>query len=343
MYPKYALNVAATRCLLSLVERSASRTASTSSSTLWSSRARYRSSLPGKCWYRTGLLTPARSAISSMAAAWYPCVTNTSSAASRSCRRRSCLGSRVLRGRASDVAVKVRSRLAAHHYIPNSTHPKPRSAVVVIVEADRPGLLGRVRLVHVEPGVAPRNGHDLASQVIRDQFPVLLDGIVFGRLQPQFAQRPDPLSLRTGGPRAGRPRTGGPRTGGQVAERGLQRFPVRGKGVHHVGQDGHRYFCPDGERNLRHPGGRVRPHRHGADQHPVGRVKLEPAQVIATQTAPGGVAQRDSRHRKTGPGRFAHGVDRRRGVHAPGDRAVVRLAGLAEEVGRDYAGLVAAG
>src|SRR5580693_4998264 len=223
MYPKYALNVAATRCLFSVVERSASRTVSTSSSTLWSSRARYRSSLPGKCWYRTGLLTPARSAISSMAAAWYPCVTNTSSAASRSCRRRSCLGSRVLRGHASDVAVKVRSPVVARGHMPRSTHPKPRSAVVVIVEADRPGLLGRVRLVHVEPGVTPRNGHDLASQVIRDQFPVLLDGVVFGCFQAQFAQRPDPLFLRTGGLRTGRPRTSRPRTGGprlgQLAER----------------------------------------------------------------------------------------------------------------------------
>src|SRR5580704_9070851 len=189
MYPKYALNVAATRCLLSVVERSAARTVSTSSSTLWSSRARYRSSLPGKCWYSTGLLTPARSAISSMAAAWYPCDTNTSSAASRSCRRRSCLGSRVLRGRASDVAVKVQSPVVARGHMPRSNHPKPRLAVVVIVEADRASLLGRVRLVHVEREVTPRYGHGL----VRDEFRVLLDGVVLGRLRPSSLNGPIPF------------------------------------------------------------------------------------------------------------------------------------------------------
>ena len=47
----------------------ASRTRSTRSSAHVVSRARYSSSLPGKCWYSTGLLTPARSAMSSIAAA----------------------------------------------------------------------------------------------------------------------------------------------------------------------------------------------------------------------------------------------------------------------------------
>ena len=47
---KKAWKVALTRCLLSLVEASASRMVSVSASTLSSSNARYRSSLPGKCW-----------------------------------------------------------------------------------------------------------------------------------------------------------------------------------------------------------------------------------------------------------------------------------------------------
>ncbi len=62
--------VARTRCLLSDVDASACRTDWISASQCWSSSARYRSSLPGKCWYSTGLLTPARSAMSSIAAAW---------------------------------------------------------------------------------------------------------------------------------------------------------------------------------------------------------------------------------------------------------------------------------
>ena len=66
---KNAWNVAVTRCLLSVVEASALRIVAVSASPLSSSSARYSSSLPGKCWYSTGLLTPARSAISSMAAA----------------------------------------------------------------------------------------------------------------------------------------------------------------------------------------------------------------------------------------------------------------------------------
>ena len=49
----------------------------------------------GKCWYSTGLLTWAVSAISSMAAPWKPRLTKTSCAARISCRRRSSRGSRV--------------------------------------------------------------------------------------------------------------------------------------------------------------------------------------------------------------------------------------------------------
>src|SRR5215471_10937607 len=95
---KNAWKVAGTRCLLSVVEERASRTILTSSCALSSSSARYSSSLPGKCWYSTGLLTPARSAISSMAAAWYPWATNTSCAAPSNCLRRAGRGSRVVVG-----------------------------------------------------------------------------------------------------------------------------------------------------------------------------------------------------------------------------------------------------
>jgi hypothetical protein len=49
--------------------------------------------------------------------------------------------------------------------------------------------------------------------------------------------------------------------------------------MHHVGQDRDRCFGPDGESNLTHPGGRVRPHRDGADQGvPVG-VQFEAARL----------------------------------------------------------------
>lgn len=61
--------VASTRRWFSCVESSARRTAWTRSAALSSSRARYSSSLPGKCWYTTGLLTPASSAMSSTDAA----------------------------------------------------------------------------------------------------------------------------------------------------------------------------------------------------------------------------------------------------------------------------------
>src|SRR3954454_25341556 len=89
--------VAATRSLLSSVDFSASCTDATIASQEVSSSARYSSSLPGKCWYNTGLETPARSAMSSIAAAWYPFATNTSCAASSSCARRASRGRRLPR------------------------------------------------------------------------------------------------------------------------------------------------------------------------------------------------------------------------------------------------------
>src|SRR5579863_2437488 len=128
-----------------------------------------------------------------MAAAWYPRDTNTSSAASSSCRRLSCRGSRV----------------------------PPDLAVVVIVEADGAFLLGRVRLVDVERDFAPLQG----SVLVRDHFLLLLVGVALGRLHVQLAQRPDPLFLLIGmfstacGP-------------GQLAERRFQCFPVGGEGMH---------------------------------------------------------------------------------------------------------------
>src|SRR5699024_7707986 len=64
-----------------------------------SSRARYSSSFPGKCWYSTGLETPARSAISSIDALWYPSWPKTSSAPSNSCARRASRGRRPERER----------------------------------------------------------------------------------------------------------------------------------------------------------------------------------------------------------------------------------------------------
>src|SRR3954447_7519791 len=75
----------------------ASATRSASSETCSSSSARYSSRLPGKCWYSTGLLTPARSAMSSIAAAWNPCATNTSCAARSSWSRRAPRGRRDVR------------------------------------------------------------------------------------------------------------------------------------------------------------------------------------------------------------------------------------------------------
>src|SRR5947209_6875012 len=86
--------VAVTRSLLSSVEARARFDASMIVSQDWSRSARYSSSLPGKCWYSTGLDTPARSAMSSMAAAWYPWATKTSWAAASNCLRRAERGNR---------------------------------------------------------------------------------------------------------------------------------------------------------------------------------------------------------------------------------------------------------
>src|SRR5580704_15619249 len=121
--------------------------------------------------------------MSSIAAAWYPWDTNTSSAASSSCRRRSCRGSLLLRGLVSDVAVKVRSPgCRTRSFFRVRTHPKPPSAVIVIVEADSALLFRRVRLVHVERDFAARADHGL----VRDHFLVLLDGVALGRLHIQL-------------------------------------------------------------------------------------------------------------------------------------------------------------
>src|SRR5690349_16998052 len=130
--------------------------------------------------------------MSSMAAAWYPCDTNTSSAASSSCRRRSCRGSRVLRGLVSDVAVKVRSpRSWCADGLPRSPHPKLPSAIVIIVESDRALLVSRVGLVHVARHLAPAADYGL----VRDQLLVLLDGVVLGCFYVLLAQRSGPLFL----------------------------------------------------------------------------------------------------------------------------------------------------
>src|SRR5436305_6964165 len=139
--------------------------------------------------------------MSSIAAAWYPWDTNTSSAASSSCRRRSCRGSLLLRGLVSDVAVKIRSPGGrARSFFRVRPHPKLRSAVVVIVEADSTLLFRGVRLVHVERDLALRSGHGL----VRDHFLVLLDGVALGRLHVQLAQRSGPLFLLVGTCRAAR-------------------------------------------------------------------------------------------------------------------------------------------
>src|SRR2546430_7741084 len=159
--------------------------------------------------------------MSSIAAAWYPWDTNTSSAASSSCRRRSCRGSLLLRGLVSDVAVNIRSpaefglRCRVRLFFRVRLHPKLRSAVIVIVEADGALLFRRVRLVHVERDFAPRANHAL----VRDHVLVLLDGVALGRLYVQFAQRSGPLFLLVG---TYRPAPGSR----QLPERRLQCFPV---------------------------------------------------------------------------------------------------------------------
>ena len=77
--------------------------------------------------------------------------------------------------------------------------------------------------------------------------------------------------------------------------------------MHHVGEDRDGNLGPDGEGNLAHPAGRVRPHRDRAGQHPGPgvRVELEATEIVLAQVTPGGVAQPD-------PGR-----------HQPGSCAVL--------------------
>src|SRR6516162_3903861 len=50
-----------------------------------SSSSTYSARLLGKCWYSTGLVTPAASAISSIDVAWKPCCEKRSRATSKSC------------------------------------------------------------------------------------------------------------------------------------------------------------------------------------------------------------------------------------------------------------------
>src|SRR5580704_17297940 len=63
--------------------------------------------------------------------------------------------------------------------------------------------------------------------------------------------------------------------------------------MHHVGEDRQGNLGPDGEGNLAHPAGRVRPYRDRAGQHPglgVG-VELKAAEIVLPQVSPGGAAQ----------------------------------------------------
>ena len=65
--------------------------------------------------------------------------------------------------------------------------------------------------------------------------------------------------------------------------------------MHHVGEDRDGNLGPDGESNLAHPAGRVRPHRDRAGQRPGPgvRVELDATEIVLTQVTPGGVAQPD--------------------------------------------------
>ena len=55
--------------------------------------------------------------------------------------------------------------------------------------------------------------------------------------------------------------------------------------MHDVGEDRDGNLGPDGERNLAHPAGRVRPHRDRAGQHsgPGVGVELDSAQIVLAQ------------------------------------------------------------
>src|SRR5215471_8633834 len=167
--------VAATRSLLSSVERSASCTEATIASQEVSSSARYSSSLPGKCWYRTGLLTPARSAMSSIAAAWYPCATKTSCAAASSCLRLAGFGSLFAAWRVWGVVTCVSNE--------SSASPSP---VVVLIEPHFPILLHGIGLVHVRGQVDGLGRQGVLPPVrLVDHLTLLLREI--GRGRPQIA------------------------------------------------------------------------------------------------------------------------------------------------------------
>jgi len=97
------------------------------------------------------LLTPARSAISSIAAAWYPWATKTSRAAPSNCRRRAGFGSRVPAVRAWGVAVTAVSDPPAGIW-PSAWV----STVVVLVELHFPPLFGSVGFIDIKRQVSRR-------------------------------------------------------------------------------------------------------------------------------------------------------------------------------------------
>src|SRR5215469_11139221 len=165
-----------------------------SSAALSSSSARYSSSLPGKCWYSTGLLTPARSAISSIAAAWYPWATKTSRAAPKSCRRRAGFGSRVPTVRAWGVAVTTVSDPLA------GTGRTPLSTVVVLVELHLAPLFGGIGLINVERQLS----RFLPGVRIGVLGPLLVLGVGRWLLQVAFAHRSTPSGSPTASSRSER-------------------------------------------------------------------------------------------------------------------------------------------
>src|SRR6202050_2238092 len=73
-------------------------------------------------------------------------------------------------------------------------HPKPRSAVIIVIEADRALLFGRVRLIYVKADLTSWGG----GVLVGDKFLPLLDGVAFGRLDVHLAQSPDLLISNSG-------------------------------------------------------------------------------------------------------------------------------------------------
>src|SRR5699024_11013071 len=83
-----------TRPAVSLSTASISRTPSSRLRAVMSMTSTYSVSFESKCWYRTGLVTPAAAAISSIDVAWKPFWVNTLVASSSSCVRRCARGIR---------------------------------------------------------------------------------------------------------------------------------------------------------------------------------------------------------------------------------------------------------